>query len=81
MIAVTIRLPDGLLAEIEAEARETGISRSAVIGRRLVRVSQAKNHRAGHLEGIKDLVGSVHGLPADLSARVDHYVRKTGFGR
>lgn len=30
---------------------------------------------------IADLIGSVDGLPADLSARTKHYLRSTGYGR
>ena len=30
---------------------------------------------------IADLIGSVDGLPADLSARKEKYLRATGYGR
>ena len=30
---------------------------------------------------IADLVGSVHGLPPDLSTRKKHYLKVTGYGR
>jgi hypothetical protein len=33
------------------------------------------------LDGIADLIGSVPGLPADLSARTKDYLRSTGYGR
>jgi hypothetical protein len=32
------------------------------------------------LDAIADLIGSVDGLPADLSARKKHYLRATGYG-
>ena len=32
-------------------------------------------------ELIGDLIGTVHGLPTDLSARKKHYLKTTGYGR
>jgi len=37
--------------------------------------------RRSALDRIADLVGSVDGLPADLSARKKHHLRVTGYGR
>jgi hypothetical protein len=33
------------------------------------------------LDAIADLIGSVAGLPADLSARKKHYLKATGYGQ
>jgi Arc/MetJ-type ribon-helix-helix transcriptional regulator len=81
MKTVTVRLPEALLGEIEAEGRERKVSRSDVIRERLERAKDPSRRRAGHLDAIADIIGSVHGLPADLSSRVDYYLRKTGYGR
>jgi Arc/MetJ-type ribon-helix-helix transcriptional regulator len=81
MKTVTVRLPQSLLAEIEAEGRQRQMSKSDVIRERLERAKLEGRSRAGHLDDIADLIGSVHGLPADLSSRVDDYLRQTGYGR
>jgi len=81
MKTVTVRLPELLLAEIEAEGRQRKISKSDVIRERLERAKKSSRGHAAHLDDIADLIGSVHGLPADLSSRVDYYLRKTGYGR
>jgi hypothetical protein len=79
MKTINVRLPELLVAEIEAESRDRRISKSDVVRERLQRA--APHGVPPHMEQIADLVGSVEGLPADLSSRVDHYLRKTGFGR
>ncbi len=76
MKSLTIRLPAALIAEIEAESRGRNISKSDVVRERL---QQARPVRAP-LEAIADLVGSVDGLPADLSSRTKHYLRSSGYG-
>jgi hypothetical protein len=43
------------------------------------RVDESK--KPGPLDDIADLIGSVDGLPTDLSARKKHYLRVTGYGR
>jgi hypothetical protein len=80
MKTLTVRLPEALAAEIEAESRSRKISKSDVIRERLQCVQPA-TPRASHLDAIADLIGSVHGLPTDLSARTKHYLRTTGYGR
>jgi Arc/MetJ-type ribon-helix-helix transcriptional regulator len=65
MKILTVRLPDALVAEIEAEARRRMISKSAVVRERLTRPPGKRS--AAALDAIADLVGSVEGLPADLS--------------
>lgn len=81
MKTLVVRLPDPLAAEIDAEARARKVSKSDVVRERL---GQAKPKQgASHLDAIADLIGSIKDddLPADLSARTDYYLRKTGFGR
>jgi Arc/MetJ-type ribon-helix-helix transcriptional regulator len=75
---ITVRLPEALAAEIEAESRDRRRSKSDVIRERLSRASGA---RARVAAAIADLVGSVDGLPVNLNARRKAYLRTTGYGR
>jgi hypothetical protein len=78
MKSITVRLPDALVAEIEAESQERHWSKSDVVRERLSRKGEAQPKP---LEAIADLVGSVKGLPADLSTRKKIYLKMTGYGR
>jgi Arc/MetJ-type ribon-helix-helix transcriptional regulator len=80
MKTITVRLPESLVAEIEAESRVRKISRSDVVRERLQRAAKASRHSSPSVEGIADLIGSVEGLPADLSARKKRYLKATGYG-
>jgi Arc/MetJ-type ribon-helix-helix transcriptional regulator len=79
MKLMTVRLPDPMAAEIEAESRARRISKSDVVRERIERAGKAEGR--SQLADIADLIGSVDGLPSDLSARKKHYLRKTGYGR
>jgi len=79
MKTVTVRLPESLAADIEAESRQRRISKSDVIRERLERA--ATQPQADPLASIRDLIGSVNIGPPDLSARKKHYLRAWGFGR
>jgi Arc/MetJ-type ribon-helix-helix transcriptional regulator len=72
MKLLTVRLPDALVAEIEAEARRRTISKSDVVRERLTRPMAKRS--AAALDQIADLVGSIDGLPSNLSEsrRADH---------
>lgn len=76
---MVVRLPDPLAAEIEAEARERRVSKSDVVRERLA--NRAGSKKGSGLESIADLIGSIDGLPSDLSARKKHYLRVTGYGQ
>ena len=76
MQILSLRLPVQLLAEIASESRKRGISKSAVVRERLETESLARR-RATSLNSIADLIGSVDGLPTDLSARKNDYLRAT----
>ena len=78
---LTVRLPEALVAEIEAEARERKRSKSDVVRERLTLASRRDRRRSATLATIGDLVGSVDGLPADLSGRTKAYLRATRYGR
>ena len=79
MKTLTVRLPESLVAQIDAESRERRVSKSDIVRERLQ--AGAGERRQSALDRIADLVGSVDGLPADLSARKKHHLRVTGYGR
>jgi Arc/MetJ-type ribon-helix-helix transcriptional regulator len=80
MKTLTVRLPERLVADIEAESRGRKISKSDVVRERLQR-GAGEPRVPSELEAIADLVGAVPGLPADLSAGKKRYLRQTGYGR
>lgn len=81
MKTIVVRLPNPLAAQIEAESRERGISKSEVVRERLE--APADRHPSSSFNAIADLVGSIEDddLPTDLSARKKHYLRVMGYGR
>jgi Arc/MetJ-type ribon-helix-helix transcriptional regulator len=81
MKTLTVRLPEPLVAEIEAESRGRKISKSDVVRERLRLAAGSARSRPGSLVAIADLIGSVDGLPADLSARRKRYLKATGYGQ
>jgi Arc/MetJ-type ribon-helix-helix transcriptional regulator len=81
MKTMTVRLPEPLVEEIEAESRSRKCSKSDIVRERLQRVDRSKRGRSAPLGVIADLIGSVPGLPADLSARKKRYLKTTGYGR
>jgi hypothetical protein len=80
MKTLTVRLPEPLAAAIEAEARGRKMSKSDIVRERLESASAASREAAAPPDVISDLIGSVDGLPADLSARKKRYLRATGYG-
>lgn len=80
MKTLTVRLPQKLVADIEAESRGRNVSKSDVIRERLERAPR-QHARSASLDAIADLVGSVDGLPTDLSSRKKEHLRSTGYGQ
>lgn len=80
MKTLTIRLPEPLAADIEAESRGRKISKSDVVRERLETAPRLRR-RAASLNAIADLIGSVDGLPSDLTARKKAYLRASGYGQ
>jgi hypothetical protein len=74
MKSLTIRLPDALASEIEQESRARKISKSDVVRERLGRPDRGRVNKGTMRELVGDLVGSVIGLPADLSAPKRKYL-------
>jgi Arc/MetJ-type ribon-helix-helix transcriptional regulator len=81
MKTLTVRLPEALVAEIEAESRGRRLSKSDVVRERLTAASGRPRRRIAALDAIADLVGSVDGLPPDLSRRKKTYLKRTGYGQ
>ena len=80
MKTLTVRLPEPLVADIEAESRGRKISKSDVVRERL-EIGPRKRRRTASLNAIADLIGSVNNLPSDLTARKKQYLRDTGYGQ
>jgi Arc/MetJ-type ribon-helix-helix transcriptional regulator len=78
MKILTVRLPEAVVAHIEAESRRRRLSKSDVVRERLACAQGSRRRQPALLEAIADLVGSVDGLPRDLSARTKKYLRSTG---
>jgi hypothetical protein len=79
MKTLTVRLPEALVAEIEAESRERRRSKSDVVRERLS-VGGRVPSKSAPPAIIADVIGAVDGLPADLSSRKKAYLKK-GYGR
>ena len=81
MKTLTVRLPESLVAQIESESRRRRISKSDLVRERLTRQVPSAEGTSSPLDSIADLIGSVDGLPRDLSARKKAYLKATGYGR
>ena len=86
MKSLEFRLPDSLVAEIDAEARIRRVSRSDVVRERLATYAvraPASRPVPSFRDMAGDLVGSVSGdgLPSDTSARKKHYLKAMGYGK
>lgn len=82
MKTLTVRLPEALVAQIEAESRARNLSKSDIVRERLSQSDRTDRPPPGY-EAIADLIGSIDDprLPTDLSARKKHYLKATGYGR
>jgi hypothetical protein len=74
MKTLTIRLPDVLVAEIERESRSRRVSKSDVVRERLRQPQRAAPVGGSMSDFAGDLLGSVRGLPADLSSNKKKYL-------
>jgi Arc/MetJ-type ribon-helix-helix transcriptional regulator len=79
MKTLTVRLPEALVAQIEAESRRRRLSKSDVVRERLTR--RSRRARSAALDAISDLIGSIDGLPSDLSAQKKKHLEASGYGR
>jgi Arc/MetJ-type ribon-helix-helix transcriptional regulator len=78
---LTVRLPDELAATIEMESRTRKVSKSDVIRERLSGATSSRARPESAFDAIVDLVGSVDGLPPDLSRRKKAYLVTSGYGQ
>lgn len=78
--SLTVRLPEDLIEQLDAESRERGVSRSDVVRERL-EVQTEWTRPSSTFDAIADLVGSVDDLSADSSARKKHYLTASSYGR
>jgi len=81
MKSITIRLPEPLIADIDAESRGRGISKSDVVRERLERGAHQTGVPSPAPYDIADVVGSIDRGTSDLSARKKEHLRNTGYGR
>ena len=79
MKTLTVRLPEPLVAEIEMESRGRKCSKSDIVRQRLQRAARPTRRQSTPLDAIADPIGSVEGLPIDLSARKKRYLKATGY--
>jgi Arc/MetJ-type ribon-helix-helix transcriptional regulator len=75
MKTLTVRLPEALVAQIEAESRRRRLSKSDVVRERLTPPGRPRRRQPAALDAIADLIGSIDGLPRDLSARTKKYLK------
>jgi hypothetical protein len=78
---LTVRLPESLVADIEAESRERKLTKSIVVRERLLHVPRRSRRLPPSLAAVADLIGSVSGLPADLSAHKKGHLKASGYGQ
>ncbi len=81
MKTLTVRLPEALVAQIEAESRARRLSKSDIIRERLTAGNGTQNQPPLLPEAIADLIGAVDGLPDELSTAKKKHLEATGYGR
>jgi len=81
MKTLTVRLPEVLVAQIEAESRRRKLSKSDVVRERLTAGGRSRTRQPAALDTIADVIGSVDWLRRDLSARTKKYLKSTGYDR
>ena len=79
MKTLTVRLPEELFAQIEAESQRRRLSKSDVVRERLT-TKRSRGNRSTLLDAVADVIGSVGELPSDLSARKKKYLKLSGYG-
>jgi len=80
MKTLTVRLPEDLIAQIEAESHRRRLSTYDVVRERLT-TRRSRGNRSTLLDAVADVIGSVDELPSDLGARKKKYLKSSGYGR
>jgi Arc/MetJ-type ribon-helix-helix transcriptional regulator len=73
MKTLTVRLPEAMFAQIEAESRRRKLSKSDVVRERLTGADSSHQQQLASLDAIADVIGSIDWLPRDLSTRTKKY--------
>lgn len=81
MQTLVLRIPDNLARELEAEARQSHLTKSEIARRRLIAAGSPVPAAAIGFELIADLIGTVTGGPTDMSARKKDYLKTQGYGQ
>ncbi len=81
MQTLVLRIPDDLARELDAEAKKAHLTKSEVARRRLIAAGSQSPDAASGFDLIADLVGTVEGGPADVSARKKEYLKLTSYGK
>src|ERR1700692_4280756 len=59
MKTLTVRLPEDLIAQIEAESRRRRLSKSDVVRERLTETKRSRGNQSTLLDAVADVIGSV----------------------
>jgi hypothetical protein len=81
MQTLVLRIPDDLARELDAEAKKSHLTKSEVARRRLIAAGSQSHAATSGFDLIADLVGTVEGGPADMSARKKDYLKSTSYGK
>ncbi|MEI6675322.1 MAG: hypothetical protein WCO57_09110 [Verrucomicrobiota bacterium] len=81
MQTLVLRIPDDLAREMEAEARESHLTKSEIARRRLIAAGAQRPRPGSGFELIADLIGTVEAGPADMSSKKKHYLKTHGYGK
>lgn len=81
MQTLVLRIPDDLARELDAEAKKSCLTKSEVARRRLTAAGARSHDAASGFDLIADLIGTVEGGPADISANKKEYLKTTGYGK
>jgi len=79
MTTISLKLPETLLAQLEAESRQRRVTKSALVRTALEKelAAPAAGGEASCFDLARDLAGSLKGLPKDLSTNPNYM---NGFG-
>ena len=81
MQTLILRIPDDLARDLDAEAKKTHLTKSEVARRRLIAAGSQSHDTASGFDLIADLIGTVEGGGADMSARKKEYLKTKGYGK
>ena len=74
MKTLTVRLPATLVSDIERESHARSVSKSNVVRERLAASGLKRSGPKTMRDLVGDVIGSVEGLPADLSSNKKKYL-------